>query len=211
MRLKSKQATSRKKALDKINLNDMRPSNRRYPGIIFNNRAGEFGDQILEVNISHKQSGEQTSLKARFDVRKGQKLPFMLENSLATTAYTKSWPEKRHRFWRLHSNGASPSPQRICHQTTVHILKNKDMNLVDWLKTIYQLTWTKPIWGAFWVNAFQRRRNSKNCNGSQRRKKCVGMLSRMMTANANVILLDEPTNHLDLESITALNNGLVGL
>jgi ATPase subunit of ABC transporter with duplicated ATPase domains len=184
---KSKQATSRKKALDKINLNDMKPSNRRYPGIIFNNQGRDAGDQIIDVDIKSKVSNGEVILKdVKFDVRKGQKVLIYSESSLATSTITHGYlPNDNSDFF-----------------------VNKDMNLVDWLRQYTTNMDETDLRGFLGRMLFSGEETQKNCTVLSGGEKMRCMLSRMMTANANVIMLDEPTNHLDLESITALNNGL---
>lgn len=206
---KSKQATSRKKALDKINLNDMRPSNRRYPGIIFNNQGRDAGDQILEVNISQKVSGEQVLLKdVRFDVRKGQKIAIYSENSLSTSALYKILAGEDTDFEGSFKWGVTITYAYLPSDNSEYF-KDKDMNLVDWLRQYTTNMDETDLRGFLGRMLFSGEETQKNCTVLSGGEKMRCMLSRLMTANANVILLDEPTNHLDLESITALNNGLL--
>jgi len=205
---KSKQATSRKKALDKINLNDMRPSNRRYPGIIFNNQGREAGDQILDVSINEKVSGDMVLLKnVKFDVRKGQKIAIYSENSLATSALYKILAGEDNDYDGSFKWGITITSAYLPSDNGEYFV-NKDMNLVDWLRQYTTNMDETDLRGFLGRMLFSGEETQKNCTVLSGGEKMRCMLSRLMTANANVILLDEPTNHLDLESITALNNGL---
>ncbi len=205
---KSKQATSRKKALDKINVNELQPSNRKYPGIILNNQGREAGDQIVDVNIELKESNGEVILKdVRFDLRRGQKVLIYSESSLATTAFYKILAGEDENF-----TGAIKWGVTITHaylpNDNGHYFVNKDMNLVDWLRQYTTDMDETDLRGFLGRMLFSGEETQKNCTVLSGGEKMRCMLSRMMTANANVLLLDEPTNHLDLESITALNNGM---
>jgi ATPase subunit of ABC transporter with duplicated ATPase domains len=205
---KSKQATSRKKALDKINLNDMKPSNRRYPGIIFNNQGRDAGDQIIDVDIKSKVSNGEVILKdVKFDVRKGQKVLIYSESSLATSAFYKILSGEDTDFEGSIKWGVTITHGYLPNDNSDFFV-NKDMNLVDWLRQYTTNMDETDLRGFLGRMLFSGEETQKNCTVLSGGEKMRCMLSRMMTANANVIMLDEPTNHLDLESITALNNGL---
>ncbi|MBK8700408.1 MAG: ATP-binding cassette domain-containing protein [Saprospiraceae bacterium] len=205
---KSKQATSRKKALDKINLNDMRPSNRRYPGIIFNNQGREAGDQILDVNIESKMlNGEYLLKDVKFEVRKGQKIVIYSQNSLATSTLYKILAGEDTDYNGSYKWGVTITSAYLPSDNG-EFFKDKNMNLVDWLRQYTTNMDETDLRGFLGRMLFSGEETQKNCSVLSGGEKMRCMLSRMMTANANVIMLDEPTNHLDLESITALNNGL---
>lgn len=205
---KSKQATSRKKALDKINLNEIQPSNRKYPGIIFNNQGREAGDQIVDVEIKSKVSNGEVLIKdVKFDVRKGQKVLIYSESSLATTAFYKILTGEDTDFEGNIKWGVTITYASLPNDNSEFFI-NKDMNLVDWLRQYTTNMDETDLRGFLGRMLFSGEETQKNCTVLSGGEKMRCMLSRMMTANANVILLDEPTNHLDLESITALNNGL---
>jgi ATPase subunit of ABC transporter with duplicated ATPase domains len=205
---KSKQATSRKKALDKINLNEIQPSNRKYPGIIFNNQGREAGDQIVDVEIKSKVSNGEVLMKdIKFDVRKGQKVLIYSESSLATSAFYKILSGEDTDFEGNIKWGVTITYASLPNDNSEFFI-NKDMNLVDWLRQYTTNMDETDLRGFLGRMLFSGEETQKNCTVLSGGEKMRCMLSRMMTANANVILLDEPTNHLDLESITALNNGL---
>ncbi len=205
---KSKQATSRKKALDKINLNDIQPSNRKYPGIIFNNQGRDAGDQIVDVDIKSKISNGEVLMKdIKFDIKKGQKVLIYSESSLATSAFYKILTGEDTDFEGNIKWGVTITYASLPNDNSSFFV-NKDMNLVDWLRQYTTNMDETDLRGFLGRMLFSGEETQKNCTVLSGGEKMRCMLSRMMTANANVILLDEPTNHLDLESITALNNGL---
>jgi len=205
---KSKQATSRKKALDKINVNEIQASNRKYPGIIFNNQGREAGDQILEVDIKSKVSNGVTLFKdVKFDVRKGQKICIYSDSALATSAFYKIIAGEDTDFEGSFKWGVTITSAYLPADNSEFFM-NKDMNLVDWLRQYTNNMDETDLRGFLGRMLFSGEETQKNCTVLSGGEKMRCMLSRMMTANANVLLFDEPTNHLDLESITALNNGM---
>ncbi len=205
---KSKQATSRKKALDKIKLDDMRPSNRKYPAILFNNQVREAGDQILEVNeLSKSLNGEPLFRNISFDVKRGQKICLLSDNSLATTAFYEILsgtvePDSGNYKW-----GVTITPTYLPNSNESYF-KGKDLNLIDWLRQYSEEKDETFIRGFLGRMLFSGDETLKQCTVLSGGEKVRCMLSRMMMLKGNVLLLDEPTNHLDLESITALNNGM---
>lgn len=205
---KSKQATSRKKALDKINVNEMQASNRKYPGIILNNQGREAGDQIVDIEIVSKVQNGETLLKdIKFNVRKGQKVLIYSESSLACTAFYKILSGEDTDFEGSIKWGVTITPAYLPNDNSQYFV-NKDMNLVDWLRQYTTNMDETDLRGFLGRMLFSGEETQKNCTVLSGGEKMRCMLSRMMTCNANVMLLDEPTNHLDLESITALNNGM---
>lgn len=206
---KSKQATSRKKALDKINLDDIQPSNRKYPAIMFNNMSREAGDQILEVqNLRVLQQSETLFSQLSFNVNRGDKICFLAKNSLATTALYQVLageikPNTGDIKWGITINKAYLPADNTAY------FDGKKLNLVDWLRE-YSVGEKDEqfIRGFLGKMLFSGEEVLKMCSVLSGGEKMRCMFSRMMLQQGNVLLMDEPTNHLDLESITALNNGM---
>jgi ATPase subunit of ABC transporter with duplicated ATPase domains len=206
---KSKQATSRKKALDKINLDEIQPSNRKYPGIIFNNLGREAGDQILQVeNLSKTLNGELLFANISFTVNKGDKIAVLSQNSLATTAFYDIITGRDTDYKGSFKWGITINQADIPMDNTEYF-KGKDTNLIDWLREYS--TGDKDdqfIRGFLGRMLFSGEEVLKKSNVLSGGEKMRCMFSRMMLQQANMLIFDEPTNHLDLESITALNNGM---
>jgi len=206
---KSKQATSRKKALDKINLDEIQPSNRKYPGIIFNNLGREAGDQILQVeNLSKTLNGELLFSNISFTVNKGDKIAVLSQNSLATTAFYDILTGRDTDYKGSFKWGITINLADIPMDNTDYF-KGKDTNLIDWLRDYS--TGDKDdqfIRGFLGRMLFSGEEVLKKSNVLSGGEKMRCMFSRMMLQQANLLIFDEPTNHLDLESITALNNGM---
>ncbi|WP_353185645.1 ATP-binding cassette domain-containing protein [Parapedobacter lycopersici] len=206
---KSKQATSRKKALEKINLEEIKPSNRKYPAIMFNQMAREAGDQILQVEkLGKTVNGEVLFKDATFMVNKGDKIAVLSQNSLATTAFyevlTGRDPDHTGSFkWGVTINIADIPMDNAAY------FEGKNENLIDWLRE-YSATDKDEqfIRGFLGKMLFSGEEVLKKCSVLSGGEKMRCMFSRMMLQQANLLLFDEPTNHLDLESITALNNGM---
>ena len=204
---KSKQATSRRKLLDKINLDDIKPSSRKYPAIIFNQNR-DAGDQILHVEgLTASADGQVLFKNLDFSVKRGEKIAFLSRNSLATTAL----------FEILNGNKTADSGDFKFGQTiTTAYLPNEnehffdtDLNLINWLQQ-YAIgeadeVYIRGFLGKMLFTGEESLKKAKVLSGGEK-VRC--MLSRMMLQGANLLMLDEPTNHLDLESITALNNSL---
>lgn len=205
---KSKQATSRKKALDKIKLEDMQPSNRKYPAIMFNNQVREAGDQIIEAkNLSKTLNGELLFKNVSFDLKRGQKVTVISENSLATTAFYKILSGEDNAFEGEFKWGVTITPTYLPADNSAYF-EDKDLNLVDWLRQYSEEKDETFIRGFLGRMLFSGEETLKQCTVLSGGEKVRCMLSRMMMQKGNLLLLDEPTNHLDLESITALNNGM---
>jgi len=206
---KSKQATSRKKALDKINIDEIQPSNRKYPGIIFNNQGREAGDQILQVeNLSKTLNGELLFSNISFTVNKGDKIAVLSQNSLATTALYDILTGRDTDYKGSFKWGVTINQADIPMDNTDYF-KGKDTNLIDWLRDYS--TGDKDdqfIRGFLGRMLFSGEEVLKKSNVLSGGEKMRCMFSRMMLQQANLLIFDEPTNHLDLESITALNNGM---
>lgn len=205
---KSKQATSRKKALDKIKVEDMTASNRKYPAILFNNQVREAGDQILDVdNLSKTVNGEVLFKNIKFDLKRGQKVAIVSENSLATTAFYKILMGEDNDFEGTFKWGVTVTPTYLPNDNS-EFFEGKEDNLIDWLRQFSEEKDETFIRGFLGRMLFSGEETLKKCSVLSGGEKMRCMLSRMMMLKGNVLCLDEPTNHLDLESITALNNGM---
>jgi ATPase subunit of ABC transporter with duplicated ATPase domains len=206
---KSKQATSRKKALDKINLDEIQPSNRKYPAILFNNMSREAGDQILEVeNLRVDQHGETLFSKVSFNVNRGDKICILAKNSLASTAFYQALADELQPSQGNIKWGVTINKSYLPADNTVYF-EGKKLNLVDWLREYSPGEKDEQfIRGFLGKMLFSGEEVLKMCHVLSGGEKMRCMFSRMMLQQGNVLLMDEPTNHLDLESITALNNGM---
>ena len=207
---KSKQATSRKKMIEKLDVADIKPSSRRYPAIIFD-REREAGDQILNIeNLSATLDGEVLFKNIHLNLSKGDKIVVYSKDSRATTAFYQIINGKIKQDSGDYQWGVTTN-QSYLPLDNHHFFESKDMNLVDWLRQ-----WAKTeeereevhIRGFLGKMIFSGEEALKKCNVLSGGEKVRCMLSRMMMVRANVLMLDEPTNHLDLESITAFNNSL---
>jgi len=206
---KSKQATSRKKMISKLNISEIKPSSRRYPAIIFDQER-EAGDQILNVeNLSASIDGETLFTNADLNMAKGDKIVLFSKDSRATAAFYEilngnQKPDSGTFDWGITTNQAYLPGDN-------HSYFENDYSLVDWLRQ-----WAKTeeereevfIRGFLGKMIFSGEEALKTCRVLSGGEKVRCMLSRMMMERANVLMLDEPTNHLDLESITAFNNSL---
>ncbi len=204
---KSKQATSRKKLLEKINIEEIHPSSRKYPGIIFTQKR-EAGDQILEIKNLHKSIGGKQLIKGLdLFVNKGDKIAFIGEDSLAISTLFKILIDEDHadsgefKFGQTITKGYLPNENASYFES--------DDNLIDWLRQYSEEEKDEVyIRGFLGKMLFSGQETLKKCNVLSGGEKVRCMISRMMLAGANLLILDEPTNHLDLESITAFNNSL---
>jgi ATPase subunit of ABC transporter with duplicated ATPase domains len=206
---KSKQATSRKKALDKINIDEIQPSNRKYPGIIFNNLGREAGDQILQVeNLSKTLNGEVLFANISFTVNKGDKIAMLSQNSLATTALYDILTGRDTDYKGSFKWGVTINMADIPMDNTNYFAGKND-NLIDWLREYSpgekDDQFIRGFLGRMLFSGEEVLKKSSVLSGGEKMR-C--MFSRMMLQQANLLIFDEPTNHLDLESITALNNGM---
>ena len=204
---KSKQATSRKKALEKLTIEEIEPSNRKYPGIIFQQQR-EVGNQILNVeNLSKSVDGRKLFDKINFSVNKNDKIAFISRDPLAVTS-----------FFEIINNEQQPERGKFEWGTTVTTaylpLENNeffqnDLNLMDWLRqyvpsyvTDVDEPFLRGFLGKMLFTGDEIMKKTKVLSGGEK-VRC--MISRMMLQNPNVIILDQPTNHLDLESIQSFN------
>jgi len=206
---KSKQATSRKKALDKIDISEIKASSRKYPAILFNNLGREAGDQILQVEgLSKTLNGEVLFNNVNFMVNKGDKIAILSQNSLATTAFYNILAGRDKDYKGEFKFGVTISTADIPNDNSEYF-EGKDENLVDWLReysgTDADEQFVRSFLGRMLFSGDEVLKNVKVLSGGEKMR-C--MFSRMMLQLANLLMFDEPTNHLDLESITALNNGM---
>jgi ATPase subunit of ABC transporter with duplicated ATPase domains len=204
---KSKQATSRKKLLEKINVDDIQPSNRKYPAIIFN-QSRDAGDQILHVRgLSKSVDGQVLFKNVDLNVRRGEKISLESQSSVATTAFYQilngemTPDEGDFEFGKTITTGYIPNENDKYFRT--------NDNLIDWLRQYSDDKDEVYIRGFLGKMLFSGQETLKKCSVLSGGEKVRCMVSRAMLANPNMLLLDEPTNHLDLESITAFNNALI--
>ncbi len=207
---KSKQATSRKKMIEKLNLDEIKPSSRRYPAIIFETER-EAGDQILNIqNLSASQDGDVLFKDIHLNMAKGDKIVVFSKDSRATTAFYDILNGLKKQDSGTFDWGITTT-QSYLPVENHSFFDSVDLNLVDWLRQ-----WVKTeeerdevyVRGFLGKMIFSGEEALKKCNVLSGGEKVRCMLSRMMMIRANVLMLDEPTNHLDLESITAFNNSL---
>jgi len=206
---KSKQATSRKKMIDKLNIADIRPTSRRYPAIIFE-REREAGDQILNIHgLKASIDGELLFQNIDLNLAKGDKVVVFSKDSRATTAFYEIINGNEKADAGEYAWGITTT-QSYLPLDNSEFFKNK-LSLVDWLRqwaTTEEEREEVYIRGFLGKMIFSGEEALKTSNVLSGGEKVRCMLSRMMMLRANVLMLDEPTNHLDLESITAFNNSL---
>ena len=208
---KSKQATSRKKMIEKLNVDEIKPSSRRYPAIIFKSER-EAGDQILNIEGLSKSTVDETLFNnVNINLNKGDKIAIISKNSKAITA-----------FYEIIAGGAKPDAGKFNWGVTTtqsylpldnsSFFQDGNLNLVDWLRQYAKTEEEREevfLRGFLGKMIFSGEEALKKSNVLSGGEKVRCMLSRMMMKRANVLILDEPTNHLDLESIQALNNSLI--
>lgn len=208
---KSKQATSRRKLLDKLQLEDIKPSSRKYPGIIYEQER-EAGDQILHIeDLTAAMHGESLFKNVDLNVAKGDKIAFISKNSNAIS-----------RFFDIISGEAEADAGTYNYGTTIKttylpsdnssFFQDGSLNLIDWLRQ-YAVTdeekdevYLRGFLGRMLFSGEEALKSSSVLSGGEK-VRC--MISRMLFGKGNLLILDEPTNHLDLESITAFNNALI--
>lgn len=207
---KSKQATSRKKMLSKLKVEDIKPSSRRYPAIIFE-REREAGDQILNVEklAASTEDGEVLFQDININLAKGDKVAIISRDSRATTAFYEIINGNRKADNGSYQWGVTTNQSYLPADNSEFF--TKDINLVDWLRQYAKTEEEREevnIRGFLGKMLFSGEEALKKCTVLSGGEKVRCMLSRMMLMRANVVMLDEPTNHLDLESITTFNNSL---
>ncbi len=208
---KAKQATARKKMLDKLNIEEIKPTSRRYPAIIWE-MDREAGDQILEIkNLEIIKDGETLLSDGNLNLKKGDKVAVISKNSLAVTEFFQvisgnTTPNNGEYKWGI------TTTQSYMPLDNTEFFQNKELNLVDWLRQFTRTDeerheeFVRGFLGRMLFSGDEALKSSTVLSGGEKMR-C--MFSRMMLQKANILLLDEPTNHLDLESITALNNSLI--
>lgn len=207
---KAKQATARKKMLDKLNIEDIKPTSRRYPAIIFEMER-EAGDQILEVkDLEKTKDGELLFSNVDIKLKKGDKVAIISKNTLAVSEFFEilsgnAKADKGEFSWGVTTN------QSYMPLDNTEFFQDNSLNLVDWLRQFTKNDEERHeefMRGFLGRMLFSGDEALKSCTVLSGGEKMRCMFSRMMLQKANVLLLDEPTNHLDLESITTLNNSL---
>ncbi|MCK0471957.1 ABC-F family ATP-binding cassette domain-containing protein [Halalkalibacter sp. APA_J-10(15)] len=206
---KSKQATSRKKLLDKIELDDIRPSSRKYPYVHFSAER-EIGNDVLMVEgISKTIDGERVLNNVSFTMNREDKIALVGDHELAKTALFKILTGEMDPDSGTFKWGITTS-QAYFPKDNSEYFEGSDLNLVDWLRQYSpdddSDTFLRGFLGRMLFSGDEVKKKASVLSGGEK-VRC--MLSKMMLSGANVLLLDEPTNHLDLESITAVNNGLI--
>ncbi|WP_026263619.1 ABC-F family ATP-binding cassette domain-containing protein [Paenibacillus sanguinis] len=205
---KSKQATSRKKQLDKITLDDIRPSNRKYPFLHFKGER-EAGKQLLTVDALTKSlDGQKVLDNVSFVVNKGDKIAFVGPNGLPKTTFFQVVMGELEADAGEYNWGVTTS-QAYFPKDNSKYFDGVDLNLVEWLRQYsndQDETFLRGFLGRMLFSGEEALKKASVLSGGEK-VRC--MLAKMMLNGANVLLFDEPTNHLDLESITALNNGLI--
>ncbi|MDA7802956.1 ATP-binding cassette domain-containing protein [Crocinitomix sp.] len=208
---KSKQATSRRKLLDKLQLEDIKPSSRKYPGIIYEQER-EAGDQILHIEgLAASSQGHVMFKDLDLNVSKGDKIAFLSKNSMAIS-----------KLFDILTDEAKPDAGSFQYGTTIkttylpsdntQFFQDDSLNLIDWLRQ-YATTdeerdevYLRGFLGRMIFSGEEALKSSSVLSGGEK-VRC--MISRMLFGRGNLLILDEPTNHLDLESITAFNNALI--
>ena len=203
---KSKQATSRKKSLEKIELDEIKPSNRKYPYIDFKPDR-EYGKDILEVkNLSKTINGEKLLDNISFTIKRDEKVAFLADNEIAKTV-----------LFQILAGEMEPDSGEINYGVTIskdyfpkdnNYLFQEHMKLVDWLRQYSKdpdETYVRGFLGRMLFSGDEALKDVTVLSGGEK-VRCV--LSKLMLSGANLLIFDEPTNHLDMESITALNEGL---
>ena len=204
---KSKQATSRKRALEKIQLDDMRPSSRKYPYIDFRPNR-EIGNEVLMVeNLSKTIDGVKVLDNIRFTLGHDDKVAFVGANEQAITTFFRILigelePDEGNYKW-----GVTTSQAYFPKDNTQEF--DNDLTITDWLTQYSEIKDATYVRGFLGSMLFPGEDGVKKVRVLSGGEKVRCLLSKMMISGANILLLDEPTNHLDMESITALNNGLI--
>ena len=205
---KSKQATSRRKMIEKLNIEEIKPSTRKYPGIFFIQER-EAGDQVVSVeNLSYQNDGENLFSKLSFTVNKGDKVAFLSRNALAITKFFEcihghETPKTGTIDW-----GVTIKRSYIPNDNSSYF-EGVDLSLVDWLRQFSKEkdeTFIRGFLGKMLFSGEESLKKAKVLSGGEK-VRC--MMSKTMLDSPNLIIADEPTNHLDLESIQSLNNSFI--
>jgi ATPase subunit of ABC transporter with duplicated ATPase domains len=205
---KSRQATSRKKQLEKLTLVDIKPSSRKYPFVNFKAER-EAGDRLLSVeNLSKSIDGVKILDRVNFTLKKGEKVVFVGDTELAVTTLFQILMEEVQPDSGSFSWGVTTS-RSFFPKDNAHFFDKVDLNLIDWLRQFspdQNENFVRGFLGRMLFSGDEATKKTKVLSGGER-VRC--MLARMMLSEANVLILDGPTNHLDLESIQAVNDGLI--
>lgn len=204
---KSRQATSRKKLLEKLVIEDIKASTRKYPGIIFKAER-DCGDQLLLVEGLSKNSPEGVPYftDVNFSIAKGDKIAFISRDHIAITTFFEILNELETQDAGTFTWGSTITRSYLPNENSKYF--KGDMNLIDWLRQFSKEKEESFVRGFLGKMLFSGEETLKMSNVLSGGEKVRCMVSRMMLTNANCLILDEPTNHLDLESITAFNNAL---
>jgi len=204
---KSKQATSRARLLEKLTIDDIKPSSRKYPAIMFKGTR-DAGDQILAVeNLEASREGVKMFKNVSFTVNKNDKIAFLSKEPMAISTFFdvimgEEKQDKGDFKWGVTiTNAYFP-------RENTKFFQEKELNLVDWLRQYSEDKDESFIRGFLGRMLFSGEESLKQSSVLSGGEKVRCMLSKMMMAGANLLVFDDPTNHLDLESITALNNGI---
>lgn len=204
---KSRQATSRKKLLEKLTVEEMPESNRKYPAIIFKQER-EAGDQILSIeNINKSTEGEVLIKDLTFTVRKNDKIAFLSRNSMAKTMFFEIITDNKKADSGFYNWGTTIQNAYLPNDNASFF--KEPLSLIDWLRQFSKEKDETYIRGFLGKMLFTGEETLKMTNVLSGGEKVRCMVSRMMLQNPNLLIMDEPTNHLDLESITAFNNSLM--
>jgi ATPase subunit of ABC transporter with duplicated ATPase domains len=209
---KSKQATSRKKALEKLVIEEIQPSNRKYPGIIFK-QDREVGNEILKVdNLKLKIEGKTIFDRIKFDIQKGDKIAFLSRDPIALTSFFEVINGRMKAESGTYEWGTTVTTAYLPNDNSEYF-EGSTLNLMDWLRQYVPPT-TKDVdedflRGFLGKMLFSGDEILKKTNVLSGGEKVRCMVSKMMLQNPNVLILDEPTNHLDLESIISFNDNMV--
>ena len=209
---KSKQATSRKKALEKLVIEEIQPSNRKYPGIIFKQER-EVGNEILKVdNLSKSIEGRPLFSKLKFDVQKGDKIAFLSRDPMALTTFFEVINGKVKADAGTYEWGTTVTTAYLPNDNSEYFQGN-NLNLMDWLRQYVPPTakdvdedFLRGFLGKMLFSGDEIMKKTNVLSGGEK-VRC--MISKMIMQNPNVLMLDEPTNHLDMESIIAFNDGMI--
>ncbi len=209
---KSKQATSRKKALEKLVIEEIQPSNRKYPGIIFKQER-EVGNEILKVEgLSKSIDGKSLFSKINFDIQKNQKIAFLSRDPLALTTFFEVINGKTKADGGSYEWGTTITTAYLPNDNK-EFFEGSNFNLMDWLRQYVPPTvkdvdedFLRGFLGKMLFSGDEILKKTNVLSGGEK-VRC--MLSKMMLQNPNVLILDEPTNHLDLESIISFNDSMI--
>lgn len=205
---KSSQATSRKKMLDKLTLEDIQPSTRKYPYVGFK-ADREAGDNLLRVdNLTVSMEGEKILNNVSFTIKKGQKVVFLAKSEVVTGALFKVLMGEMEPDSGKYEWGITTSRSYLPNDNSA-FFKDSSLDLINWLRQYSKDQTETFLRGFLGRMLFSGEEALKKCNILSGGEKVRCMLSKMMLSGSNVLVLDNPTNHLDLETITAVNEGMI--